>query len=189
MKARLAPLALSFPSASTSQLKFLNLMALENRLRLVEAFRLQQRQSLDASALEAMRLEWKRPATDTMCIKKTITYIPGALESACEEDSEIELSIPFDSLTAGCTEAQKRAFRLLLASKLNNLTGMIQIKTKRFPFWKQNLEFTIGRIASVVKWAKENSETKLFEQVPEDLFALKGPKPERFSFEKVLRLA
>ena len=188
MKVRLTPLALSFPSAPTSQVKFLNLMALENRLKLAEAFRLQQRQSLDASALEAMRLEWKRPEKDTMCIKRTITYIPGALELACEEDAEIEISIPFDSLTANCNERQKRAFRLLLASKYNNLTGMVQFKTKRFPFWKQNLEFSIDQIASVLKWVAENSEMQLFDQIPQDLFALKAPKAERFPFDKVMRL-
>ena len=169
---------------TAEQAKNVNLMAIKNRLALLESFRLNQKLFLDQKGLQDQAEWWTE--SGEIKIKSQLTIIPGMPNHSTKLDSAITIIIPFKKLTEHLklNEQERKAFKLLLANRLNGDT--VTISCKRFPFQSQNKKWIFDRLQSTINYVRENSNDEMFKKIPEDLFSTSITKNNKFTFENVM---
>lgn len=186
-------LQLEFTGASNAQVTFKNLMAIKNRLELLEAYALTQRQTLDEDSLQALRREWKRDDKQLpICVTSTVTYVPGVPEAVTEADRVASLRVPLQAIaqdeTLGLKPENVHKLKLLLANRYDAHTDTISIECDRFPFVRQNVAFMCDTLQNAIVEAK--NEDDLFADIPLKIFTKDNipSKSDEISFQRVMQL-
>lgn len=173
------------------QAKNANLMAIRNRLALLESFRLNRKLLLDREGLTGQGEDWKAPNGPAFKVQSQLTIISGMPHHPTKEDRQITLTISFKQLIEQMklSELQGKALKLLLANRYDNESEIVTLTCARFPFQAQNKKWILDKLKEAVDYAREKWSEEIFQRLPEDLFYKPVERERKFTFEKIMGIA
>ena len=140
-----------------SEVLFQNVQAMENRLNMMDLFRMKKQINIDMEKLRTMQRPWSPPSSSPFCFEKQIRIISG-LRQPIMTCTDRRASVTFSPMGIGLSDAAQHKLKHLSMQRYNPATNTVKISCDRFPFYEQNEQYIRDTLSKLIEEASRNPE-------------------------------